>query len=141
AFDKPFVKNDRNLGLSYKPGMGMDLSELRLCEWRCFDAMDTMNNLYAKSGLQPKYLITDIDTYRKNPEDDLYPQFPVTYVKVDRKIIPATNLRAFGTKQFTIPFDATGKSWVRFAAWDSAGNGAFVQPIWLAPQARTGMHN
>ena len=26
-------------------------------------------------------------------------------------------------------FDATGKKWVRFAAWDVAGNGALVQPI------------
>jgi len=31
-----------------------------------------MNNLYANSGLRPKYLIADIDTYRKGPEDDLY---------------------------------------------------------------------
>ena len=29
------------------------------------------------------------------------------------------------------PFDAAGKAWVRFAVWDSAGNGAFVQPVWL----------
>jgi hypothetical protein len=26
---------------------------------------------------------------------------------------------------------ATGKTWVRFAAWDIAGNGALVQPIKL----------
>jgi hypothetical protein len=24
-----------------------------------------------------------------------------------------------------------GKAWVRFAVWDTAGNGAFVQPVWL----------
>ena len=61
--------------------------------------------------------------------------FPLDFVevvwgdgkKVDRQILPATNLQPFGTKQFTIPFNATGKAWVRFAAWDSAGNGAFVQ--------------
>ena len=40
-------------------------------------------------------------------------------------------LKGFGTKEFKIPFDATGKKWVRFAVWDSAGNGAFVQPIAL----------
>ena len=56
--------------------MGQDLSEERLCEWRCFDAIDTMNNLYADAGLQPKYLIADIDTYRKGPEDDIYPGLP-----------------------------------------------------------------
>ena len=198
-FDKPWTKNDRYLGGAFKPGMGMDLSETRMCEWRCFDSTDTMNNLYAGSGLRPKYIIADIDTYQKGPEDDLYPNFPVNYLKldrvpgpdedwspvlkalrdgqffvttgeilirsysvegtgerrtatadvewtfplsfvelvwgdgkkIDRQIISATDLPAFGTKRFAIPFDAKGKAWVRFAVWDSAGNGAFVQPQWL----------
>jgi hypothetical protein len=50
---------------------------------------------------------------------------------VHSKVIPATDLPAFGTKTFTIPFDAGGKKWVRFALWDSAGNGAFTQPVHL----------
>ena len=197
--EKAYVKNDRYLGIAFKPGMGQDLSEERLCEWRCFDAIDTMNNLYAGTGLRPKYLIADVDTYRKGPEDDLYPGHPVSYVKidrlpgpaedwtpilrslrngdfwvttgevlitsytvegagdqrtivanlewtyplefvevvwgdgksVDRKIVRATDLPPNSSKRFSIPFDAAGKSWVRFAAWDSAGNGAFVQPLWL----------
>jgi hypothetical protein len=49
--------------------------------------------------------------------------------KVDRKIIDLTNTEAFGTKSFRIPFDATGKKWVRFAVWDSAGDGAWLQPV------------
>ena len=32
---------------------------------------------------------------------------------------------------FEIPFNTTGKKWVRFAAWDVAGNGALEQPIKL----------
>jgi hypothetical protein len=48
--------------------------------------------------------------------------------KVDRQIIDLTETTAFGTKDFRIPFDATGKKWVRFAVWDSAGNGAWLQP-------------
>ena len=177
----------------------MDLSESRLCEWRCFDVTDTMNNLYARSGLKPKYIIADIDTYQKGPEDDLYPNFPVNYLrmskvpgpdedwgpvlkalrdgdffvttgeilipnysvertgerltisadvewtfplsfvevvwgdgtKIDRQVISTTDLPPFGTKHFSIPLDPNGKVWVRFAAWDSAGNGAFVQPRFL----------
>jgi hypothetical protein len=204
-FDKEWTKNDRYLGVAFKPGMGMDLSEQRMCEWRCFDAADTMNNMYSGSGLRPKYIIADIDTYQKGPEDDLYANFPVNYVKldktpapdedwspvlntlragdffvttgevliksynvegvgsrrtiaadvewtfplsfvevvwgdgkkIDRQIIPATDLGPFGTKRFAIPFDATGKAWVRFAAWDSAGNGGFVQPIWLNAKPKT----
>ena len=170
-----------------------------MTEYRSFDASDTMNNLYTNSGLRPKYIIADIDTYRKGPEDDTYANFPVNYLKmdkvpgpdedmtpvlkalrdgnffvstgeiliksynvagtgnqrtiaadvewtyplafaevvwgdgkkIDRQIIPATDLAPFGTKKFSIPFDATGKSWVRFAVWDSAGNAGFVQPVWL----------
>ena len=83
-FDKAWVKNDRYLGIAFKPAMGDDLSDPRMCEWRCFDAIDTMNNLYANTGLRPKYLIADVDTYRKGPEDDIYPGHPINYVKLDR---------------------------------------------------------
>ena len=56
-------------------------------------------------------------------------------VKIDRQIIPATDLTPLGRKRFEIPFDATGKKWVRFAAWDTAGNGAMVQPVRLTTAA------
>jgi hypothetical protein len=201
-FDKPYAKNDRYLGVAFKPGMGQDNSEARMCDFRCFDAIDTMNTIYASLGIKPKYVIADIDTYKKGPEDDLYANFPVNYLKiektpgpnddyspilkalrdgnffattgeilirnygvggtgnqrtitadvewtfplnfvevvwsdgrkVDRQVIPATDLPSFGTKHFAIRFDASGKAWVRFAVWDSAGNGAFVQPVWLSPK-------
>jgi len=65
--------------------------------------------------------------------------FPLEFVEVvwgdgektGRNVISATDLPAFGKKQFEIPFDATGKKWVRFAAWDVATNGALVQPVSL----------
>ena len=204
-FDKSYVRNDRYLGVAFKPGMGQDLSTQRMCEYRCFDAIDTMNNLIAGSGLRPKYLIADVDTYKKGPNDDIYANFPVNYVKldrlpradedwspiltalrngdffvttgeilisnyavdgsgstrtvgadvqwtyplefvevvwgdgtnIDRQIISATDLPPFGSKRFEIPFDATGKAWVRFAVWDSAGNGAFVQPVWVNQSTAT----
>ena len=171
-----------------------------MCEWRCFDAVDTMNNMNAGLGIGPKYVIADIDTYRKSPEDDLYANFPVNYLKIDtvpgpdldwspilkamrdgnffvttgeilirnyavsgsgnqrtitadvewtfpmafmevvtgdgktvtKQVLSATDLQAFGSKKLSIPFDATGRKWVRFAMWDVAGNGAFTQPQWLA---------
>jgi hypothetical protein len=71
--------------------------------------------------------------------------FPLEFAEVvwgdgtrtDRQIIPATDLPAFGKHHFQIPFDATGRKWVRFAVWDSAGNGALVQPIKLQPVPTT----
>ncbi len=71
--------------------------------------------------------------------------FPLEFVEVvwgdgtktDRQVIQTTDAGAFGKKRFEIPFDATGKKWVRFAAWDTAGNGAMVQPIKLTTAAPT----
>jgi len=68
--------------------------------------------------------------------------FPLEFVEVvwgdgqrtDRQIISATDLPAFGRHQFRIPFNTAAKKWVRFAAWDSAGNGALVQPVKVASE-------
>lgn len=198
-WDKFFCKTDRYLGVAFKPGMGMDLSQDRLAGWRAFGALDDLNNLYADTTLMPKLMIGDVDTYQKWPHDDLYPGFTVNYLRMDwvpgpdddwgpilktlrrgdffvttgeilirnyavegagkrrtivadvdwtfppefveivsgdghstdRQVVPATGQEGMSTQHFEIPFDATGKKWVRFAAWDSAVNGAFVQPIWL----------
>ncbi|MDB5454002.1 MAG: hypothetical protein JWO33_2580, partial [Caulobacteraceae bacterium] len=48
-----------------------------------------------------------------------------------RQVISTTDLPPFGSHRFEIPFDARGKKWIRFAAWDSASEGAFVQPVRL----------
>lgn len=50
---------------------------------------------------------------------------------VSRKTISLTDTTPFGTRSFKIPFDGAGKKWIRFSVWDSAGNGAYVQPIQL----------
>lgn len=105
--------------------MGADLSAERLCDYRCFGSIDTLNNHFAGSGLRPKYLIADCDTYLKFPGDertitaDLVWTFPLEYLEVvrgdgelfDRQIIRATDSAPFGTRRFEIPFVAAGKSW------------------------------
>jgi hypothetical protein len=65
--------------------------------------------------------------------------FPLEFVELvwgdgettGRQIIRATETAPFGNRVFRIPFEVTGKKWVRLAAWDSAGNGAFSQPVHL----------
>ena len=51
--------------------------------------------------------------------------------KVDRQLIDLKEMAPFGSRKFRVPFDASGKKWVRFAVWDSAGNGALTQPVHL----------
>jgi hypothetical protein len=65
--------------------------------------------------------------------------FPLEFVEVvwgdgrqtARKIVSATDKLPHSASRFRIPIDLQGKKWVRFAAWDSAGNGAISQPIHL----------
>ncbi len=63
--------------------------------------------------------------------------FPLDFVEVvwgdgttsDRQVVSTTDLPVMGRHHFEIPFNAAGRKWVRFAAWDSAGNGAMGQPV------------
>jgi hypothetical protein len=192
--DAAHFLSDRFLGGSFQ-SLPVDQSQKRICEVRCLDLMDDMNNWAANA----KYMIAEGDTYMKYPDDETFPQLYVNYVKLaqvpkfdedwtpvaqamragnyfvssgevllrnwaiegsgaqraftaevewtfplefaevvwgdgkttGRQIVPATELSPFGSHRFRIPFDAAGKTWVRFAVWDSAGNGAFTQPVHL----------
>ncbi len=190
--DMDYFKSDLWLGAGFK-ALPVDLSQKRLGEVRCFGTLDDMNNWG-----RPKYLIAEVDTYKKFPEYDLYGDFNVNYVKLERlpgqkdwselnralragqffvstgevlipnsnvtaagqrisvdadvewtfplefveavwgdgetvgrEIVSATELPQFGRKHFHFELKREKKKWVRFAAWDSAGNGAFTQPVHL----------
>jgi len=92
--------------------------------------------------LIPSYSVEGAGSHRTIVADVQW-TFPLEFVEVvwgdgkrtDRQVISATGLPAFGSHRFQIPFSTDGKKWVRFAAWDSAGNGAMVQPIKLAGAA------
>jgi len=103
------------------------------------DAM-RQGDFFATSGevLIPEYSITGTGSHRTIHADVQW-TFPLEFAeivwgdgeKTDRQIIKLTDLPEFGKRHFDLPFDTTGKKWVRFAVWDSAGNGAFVQPMQL----------
>jgi hypothetical protein len=193
--DTDYFQSDRWLGAAFKP-LPVDLSQARLCEVRCFGTLDDMNNWAG-----PKFMLAEVDTYQKGPQDELYGPFVVNYLRLkalpigndwssilrvlhagdffvttgevlirefvvryqgarlqltadlewtfplqfveivwgdgsrtDRKILTATDTPAFGRKRFSVSIDHVGKKWVRFAAWDSAGNGAFTQPVTCRPR-------
>jgi hypothetical protein len=193
--DKDYFKDPHYQGIGFRWGMGLDLSDKRLCDHRCLALLDDMSNWQADLPTPPKYLLAITETRYKAPGDEVYAASPVNYVrlasvpsykdvspvvkalmrgdyfvtsgevlidssalrgntmvadlewtfpldfvevvygdgkKTDRKIVSATGLPAFGRHHFEIPFDAAGQKWVRFAAWDSAGNGAMAQPIKLS---------
>ena len=199
--DSEHFRDDRYLGVGWRWGMGLDLSERRLSDYRVLPLLDDMNNWMASAPAwttAPKQILAITETYEKHPGDDIYANNPVNYVKLDklpavddmsplvdaihrgdyfvtsgevlipsfsvrgsgakrtivadvewtfplefvevvwgdgrttgRRIVPATELVPFGRHRFEIPFDAADQKWVRFAAWDSAGNGALVQPVKL----------
>ncbi len=196
--DTPHFRDEHYRGVGWRWGMGLDLSERRLSDFRVMPLFDDMNNWVADQPTPPKYILAITETYAKQPGDDIYANNPVNYIRVDtlptpddmspvinaikrgdyfvtsgevlipsyavegagrdrtvvaevewtfplefvevvwgdgqktdRQIIPATDLPPFGRQRFEIPIDVTGKKWVRFAVWDSAGNGALVQPIKL----------
>jgi hypothetical protein len=195
-------------GVGYRWGMGIDASETRLCEYRCFALWDEMNNWVSDLPTPLKQMRaisearSDLGERGKPPYDDTYGMSPVNYIRLDRlpafddmspivdalrrgdyfvttgevlileyavtgtgdnrtitaevewtfpldfvevvwgdgrtsdrKIISAAHLPAFGRHRFEIPFNAAGRTWVRFAAWDVATNGAFVQPVRLGAGA------
>jgi hypothetical protein len=186
--ERDYFRSDRWLGAGFK-AMPVDLSETRLCQTRCFATLDDMNNWG-----QPKYLVGEVDTYKKFPDYDLYGDFNVNYVKldalppasdwtpvtralragdffvstgevlirnfranaagvaadidwtfplefveavwgdgerIDRKVIRTPDAQAFGTRRFELPVNLSKQKWVRLAAWDTAVNGAFTQPVEL----------
>ena len=63
--------------------------------------------------------------------------FPLDFVEVvmgdgthtTSKVVRTSELGAFGSRTFRIPVDVSGQAWVRFAAWDCAGNGAMTMPV------------
>lgn len=52
---------------------------------------------------------------------------------VRRHRIDLTDAPTFARRELKITPDLSGQRWVRLEVWDVAANGAFTQPVWLAP--------
>ncbi|MCA1684506.1 MAG: hypothetical protein LC745_00675 [Planctomycetia bacterium] len=50
---------------------------------------------------------------------------------VYRERVDLSTSPAFDKGTYTLKADLKGRTWVRFEAWDVAGNGTFSQPVWL----------
>jgi len=183
-------------GFGARWGMGLDGSERRLCDYRCWPLLDDISNWVTDKAIPLKKILSISEAMAQSAEDDIYASAPVTYLQLaelpapedvstvinalkndysfwttgevlapsfelrgkgaeativadvewtfpldfveviwgdgtttGRKIVSTTDLPPFGKQRFEIPFDARGKKWVRFAAWDIASDGAVLQPI------------
>jgi hypothetical protein len=73
-------------------------------------------------------------------EAEIEHTFPLDLVEVvfgdgrttGRQIVSGSDVEPAGRHRFLVPFAATGQKWLRFAAWDVAGNGALTQPARIA---------
>lgn len=70
-------RNYLGIGFRYMPA---DLSFERLADGRVFDTLDKLNDL----SPDPKYVLGEVDTYKKTYDYDLYGDFNVNYVKLDK---------------------------------------------------------
>lgn len=50
---------------------------------------------------------------------------------VERQRIDLSETSAYGEQTVEVPVDLSGKTWVRFEAWDVAANGVISQPVWV----------
>jgi hypothetical protein len=87
--DTAHFRDEHYRGIGYRWGMGVDGSETRLCEYRCLDLLDDMNNWVADLPTPPKFIQAITETYRRGPGDDIYANNPVSYVKLDK--LPAVD--------------------------------------------------
>lgn len=82
------------------------------------------------------------DSGEKQLEADIEWTYPMSFAdivsgdgkQVFRQRVDLSDCDSFGTKKLQIPLSLKGRTWVRFEAWDIAGNGAFTQPVWIGPK-------
>jgi hypothetical protein len=53
--------------------------------------------------------------------------------KVYRQRVDLSDTEGFGTRRLRLPLNLAKRTWVRLEVWDIAANGAFTQPVWVAP--------
>jgi hypothetical protein len=195
--DTAAFRDPRYHGVGFRWGMGLDLSERRLCEYRCLPLLDDMSNWLAATSTPLKNIISISEARYQAPGDDIYASAPVTYLRlaalpappdlspvihalqrgdsfvtsgevliagfalqgsgaaraidadvdytfplemmemvwgdgtrVGRTVVSGADAPPSGRQHVHLAIDAAAR-WVRFAAWDVAGNGALTQPMRL----------
>lgn len=82
--DRPYFSDPQYHGFGARWGMGVDGSERRLCDYRCWPLLDEMSNWLADKAVPLKQVISISEVYDQGPGDDLYGSSPVTYVRLGK---------------------------------------------------------
>ena len=80
--DQPYFLSSDFDGAGMRWGMGLDGSEERLCDYRCWPLLDEMSNWQAQRHLPMKHIIAISELRHVQPGDDIYASEPVSYVKL-----------------------------------------------------------
>lgn len=108
------------------------------------DALNRGDSFVTSGEVLISDLALEANAGKRSISADLQWTFPLDIVEavwgdgktVHREMLDPRDQPAFGKHRFTVPIAAGKIAWVRFAAWDSAGNGAMSQPIAIAPPKR-----
>ncbi len=125
----------------------MNVNYLRLDRLPDFDnygrVIDALNSgdFFISTGevLLPKVEIAQDSTDRIVARAEVKWTFPLQFAEVvwgngsqtQRQIFQLETTREFGSAKFEWKLAAPGWKWARVAVWDIAGNGAFVNPVWV----------
>lgn len=82
--DRAYFSDPAYHGFGARWGMGVDGSERRLCDFRCWPLLDEMSNWMAAKNLPLKRVLSISEIYGQAPGDDVYGASPVTYVRLDK---------------------------------------------------------
>ncbi len=88
--DEGFFNDPHYLGFGMRWGMGLDGSERRLCEYRCWPLLDDISNWTVNKPIPLKYINSISEVRYMAPGDDVYASQPVSYLRLD-KLPPASD--------------------------------------------------
>lgn len=88
--NEAFFNDPHYQGVGMRWGMGLDGSERRLCEYRCWPLLDDLSNWTVDRPIPLKFITAISEVRYMGPGDDIYGSQPVSYVSLP-KLPPATD--------------------------------------------------
>lgn len=88
--EEPYFNDPHYQGVGLRWGMGLDGSERRLCEFRCWPLLDDLSNWAVDRPMPLKFVTAISEVRHMAPGDDIYGSQPVSYLRL-ANLPPATD--------------------------------------------------